>query len=271
MVEYILGKIAVITGGSTGIGAACIKKFFKNGLTGCSILDVDESGAALAQEMNCRYGYNKALFFKADVRDKCAFERALKETIKRHRKIDLLINNAAIGKDRIWETMTDINVKGTVISTLLGIKYMGKNNCYYGGTIVNTSSVLGLEPLSGLPCYTGTKHFVVGLNRCFSTQYWYDLTGIRFLTFCPGITSMVGSAEDYVLEGFPNLKQFLEKDLKREKLQSSERLAEGMMTMLNEGKNGSIWVSWREQPVFEVELPSINQMSHSGKCHFKAK
>lgn len=84
---------------------------------------------------------------------------------------------------------------------------MGKNNGGKGGIIVNIASILGLQHLEGCPIYVGTKHFVVGLDRSFGTDYFYNLTGIKFLTMCPGVTDtpLISEAQHFVLSDCPNL------------------------------------------------------------------
>lgn len=258
----ITGKIALITGGGTGIGAAYVKNFFKKGLKGCTIVDIDERGGALAQEMNCCYGKCKAIFVHVDITDKRAFESAFKANMKRFGRLDLLVNNAGMFKDKTWERMIDLNVTSTIQGTLLGIKYMGKNHGFNGGTIVNTSSVVGLQGFSGCPCTAGTKHFVVGFTKTMGNKFLYDLTGIRFLTICPGVTvtPLIARAEQGVLDGVPGLGNLMVRGIKCEKAQSAEHLAESFHSMLNKGENGSIWVCRRGEPIFQVFIPPIQAL-----------
>lgn len=98
-----------------------------------------------------------------------------------------------------------------VQGSLFGIKYIGKNKGGKGGIIVNIASILGLQELDGCPIYVGTKHFVVGLDRSFGTSYYYNLTGIKFLTMCPGVTDtpLISGAEKFALQDFPNLGKVL--------------------------------------------------------------
>lgn len=102
-----------------------------------------------------------------------------------------------------------------VQGSLLGIKYMGKNNGKSGGVIVNIASILGLQEFVGCPVYTATKHFVVGLDRSFGKPYFYDLTGIKFLTMCPGVTDtpLISEASQFVLQRFQNLDKVLTENL----------------------------------------------------------
>ncbi|KAF7264851.1 15-hydroxyprostaglandin dehydrogenase [NAD(+)]-like [Rhynchophorus ferrugineus] len=255
--DIIAGKVAIITGGATGIGAAYAKELFKRGLKGATLSDIDDRGQQLAKDLSCCYGDGKVIFIKADVTDKKAFENVFETTKKQFKQLDVVINNAGILRDKIWDSMIDINLKGTVTGSLLGIKHMGKNNGGCGGTIVNTASILGLQPLSGCPVYTGTKHFVIGFTRSMGTKYWFDLTGIRFLTICPGVTStpMISDAEQWVFEGFPGLGKTLAHQLGSMIPQSTECLAYGLNTILNEGENGSVWVGEEAKPIYQAFIP----------------
>lgn len=262
-VEVISGKVAIITGAAAGIGEAYVRRLFKGGMKGCTIADKDEKGAALAKEMQCCYGKCSAKFIQADVTDAEQFENVFKEHMDTYKQLDLLVNNAGIMKDGLLDKMIDVNVTATVGGTLLGIKFMGKNNSFKGGTIVNTASVVGLKPWSTFPVYAGTKHFVVGFTRSMGTKYWYDLTGIRFMTICPGLTStaLISDVDRAILRDFPTLEKRaidqLSQNLKL--LQSVENVAETLNKMLNEGTNGSIWVIGAGV-TFEVKIPSIYEM-----------
>ncbi|KAL1513346.1 hypothetical protein ABEB36_002767 [Hypothenemus hampei] len=261
--DAICGKIGIITGGANGIGAAYVRRLFKAGMQGCTITDTDETnGEKLAEDVNKSYGNGKALFIKGDMTNKKSFECVFEEHKNHFQQLDVLINNAGILRDKTWEHMINLNVTATVRGTLLGMKYMGKNNGGCGGTIVNTASILGLRDMAGCPCYTGTKHFVVGFTRSMGNKFWFDLTGIRFLTICPGvtITPLITDAEKWVFDGFPGLGKVLSDGLGSQPPQTVDDLAEGLNTILNEGENGSIWVGEGATPIFEVIIPKIHDI-----------
>lgn len=88
---------------------------------------------------------------------------------------------------------------------------MGKNNGGKGGVVVNAASILGLQEMDGCPVYVASKHFVIGLDRSFGTQYWHDLTGIRFISMCPGVTDtpLIGECKNFALTGFPKLGEVM--------------------------------------------------------------
>lgn len=99
--------------------------------------------------------------------------------------------------------------------TLLGFKYMGKNEGGKGGVIVNIASILGLQPLSGCPVYVGTKHFVIGFDRSFGTQLYFDKTGVKVLTMCPGVTDtpLISEAGQKPLDQYQEVGTLLHQEL----------------------------------------------------------
>lgn len=81
--------------------------------------------------------------------------------------------------------------------------------------MANIASILGLQKLAGCPIYVGTKHFVVGLTRSFGTDYYWNLTGIKFVTMCPGVTDtpLISEANRFALQGYPQLGTLLASEL----------------------------------------------------------
>ncbi|CAH2010511.1 unnamed protein product [Acanthoscelides obtectus] len=258
MVYDIKGKVALITGGAAGIGLAYGEELLKNGIEGLIVADVNEKqGNEAVEKFNKTYGPKKATFMKTDVTKKEQLEAAFQLAKSTYSKLDIVINNAGILNDAHWELEIAINCNAVVQGSLLGIQYMGKNNGNNGGIIVNIASILGLQKLEGCPIYVGTKHFVIGLNRSFGSPYFYDLTGIRFLTMCPGVTDtpLISDANKFTLNGFPGLGQNLAEGLGDLPPQPTTNVAIGLIKMIKDGENGSVWVSEGNQPIYEVEIP----------------
>ncbi|CAH0550954.1 unnamed protein product [Brassicogethes aeneus] len=142
---------------------------------------------------------------------------------------------------------------------LLAFKYMSKHYGGNGGVVVNAGSILSLREFSGCPIYTGTKHFIVGLTKSFGTPYFLNLTGVRFLTMCPGVTytPLISEAGRFALTDFPKIAEILVQDLGSYPAQQPEDVAQGLITMITKGENGSVWVSEGGEPVYEVILPDL--------------
>lgn len=92
---------------------------------------------------------------------------------------------------------------------------MGKDQGGKGGVVVNIASILGLQELSGCPVYVGTKHFVVGLDRSFGSPLFFDKTGVKVLTMCPGVTDtpLISEVGHKPLPGFEEFGKVLDGQL----------------------------------------------------------
>lgn len=92
----------------------------------------------------------------------------------------------------------------------MGLQYIGKDKGGNGGVIVNISSIFGVNGDTSFPIYSATKHFVVGLSRSMGTPYYYNRTGVRIVTNCPGLTDTGLTVHGTLTEReflFPELKQ----------------------------------------------------------------
>ncbi|CAG9837242.1 unnamed protein product [Diabrotica balteata] len=263
MVFDIQGKIAVLTGGAAGIGFSIAVELLKNGLKGVVIADIDsKSGNEAITKLTSHFGSNKAVFLKTDVTKADQLEAAFKLALSTFGGVDIVINNAGVLKDSQWELEIAVNCNAVVQGTLLGIKYMGKNNGHKGGVIVNIASIYGFQEMEACPVYVATKHFVIGLDKSFGTKYHYDLTGIKFVTMCPGITdtTLVAESSGFCLPGFPNLGKMLTEGLASLPQQTPECVGQGIVTAITKGDHGSIWVSEGKEPAYELEVPDRRTM-----------
>lgn len=257
MAFEIKGKIALVTGGANGIGLAYVRELLRHGAKKVAIADIDKNGHKVAQELNGQHGNDTVIFIEANVINKEELAAVFEKTFLTFKGLDVLINNAGILNDANWEKQIALNCNAVVEGSLLGIKYMGKNNEGKGGVIVNIASILGLQKLEGCPVYTASKHFVVGLTRSFGSPYYLDLTGIKFVTMCPGVTDtpLIFEANKMALKGFPDLGTVLAAGLGSLPNQPTSNVAEGMMTLITKGSNGSVWVSEGSEAIYEVEIP----------------
>lgn len=183
--------IVLITGASSGFGAAMARKFVAGGHRVIAAARRTDKLAALGQELGANL-----LPLTMDVTDKASVERGLASLPKDWRPIDVLINNAglALGTEPVpqarldeWETMIATNVTGLVTVTHLLLPEMVARHC---GTIINVGSVAGSTPYPGGNVYGATKAFV----DQFSRNLRADLvgTGVRTTNLAPGL---VGGSE----------------------------------------------------------------------------
>ncbi|KAB7496956.1 15-hydroxyprostaglandin dehydrogenase [NAD(+)] [Armadillidium nasatum] len=147
------GKVALITGGSGGVGeAVCIS-------------DINEKqGKVVLKKLQSEFSENDVIFLRCDVGDEKDFEDCYNATEAQLGTIDILCNNAGILSTDYDSTMR-INVEAVVKGTEFALKRMGKHKGGKGGFIVNTGSIMGLFQNASTPLYSTSKAFVIHYSR----------------------------------------------------------------------------------------------------------
>ena len=181
------GKVALITGGARGQGAAEARVFAKEGAKVVIADILDGDGEKLAAEIGEAGG--DALFIHLDVTSEDQWHSAISETVSRFGKLDVLVNNAAIWRRGIveettgdhWDAIMDVNAKGVFLGTKLVIPEMRKVG---GGSIINISSVAGLVGSLTSSAYSASKGAVRLLTKSTAIQYAGE--GIRANSIHPG-------------------------------------------------------------------------------------
>jgi len=182
------GKIAFVTGGASGIGAALTTKLIDGGAE-VWIADRQIGPAQeLAQRLNG--GGAKARAIELDVRSYPSFERAVAEVVEQSGRIDYLFNNAGIvvGGEidsytlEDWNDVVDVNLRGVVHGIQAVYPIMIRQR---SGHIVNTASMYGLVTTPGFGSYTATKHAVVGISKALRVEA--ERHGVQVSVLCPGV------------------------------------------------------------------------------------
>lgn len=183
------GKVAIVTGGSTGIGKATALAFAKAGAK-LVIADVNEDAAnQTVQEI--RNHKAEAIFVRTDVSQSADVQAMIKITLETYGRLDCAFNNAGISganhpihehPEDLWHKVIAINLTGVwlCLKYEIGAMLQAGN----GGAIVNTSSVLGLVGVQALSPYVAAKHGVVGLTK--ESGQTYAQQGIRVNCVNPG-------------------------------------------------------------------------------------
>lgn len=186
-------KTVIVTGGSSGIGAAVVEEFLKQG---CNVVVSDISQKDSTNE--------KLLYLKCDVTNRREVKSVVEKTLEKFGTIDILINNAGINiprllvdknnpegqyefSDEIYDKIMGINVKGLFIFSQEVARVMVRNS---SGVIVNMSSESGLEGSEGQSVYAASKNAVNSLTRSWAKEL--GKLGVRVVGVAPGILEETG-------------------------------------------------------------------------------
>lgn len=189
MDKRFTGKVALITGGTSGIGRATAIAFAEQGAY-VVIAGRREAEGAESLTLVQKAG-GTGLFVRADVNDESEIEAMVAKTLERFGRLDFAFNNAGVGglgratmtaTADIYDQIMNINVRGVFFSMKHQIPAILRSG---GGAIVNNASVLALRPSANSPIYSASKAAVVGLTKSAALEF--APKGVRINAICPAI------------------------------------------------------------------------------------
>ena len=186
-IRRLKGKTAIVTGSSSGIGKAIALVFAREGA--CVVVAARRAALCETVVAHIRREGGEAVAIPTDVRDEEQANRLVAETVRRFGRLDLLVNNAGIGGGgRLADTSTaafddvmNTNLRGTFFCCRAGFRAMRTTG---GGTILNMSSVAGVQAWAGTGVYSASKFGINALTKSLADEGRPH--GVKVMAICPG-------------------------------------------------------------------------------------
>ena len=195
------GKVAVVTGGSRGLGQAMCERFASEG---AKVVAVDMAELA--------YKNDNVEFYKLNVTSPEDINKFKEYMVEKYHKVDILVNNAGITRDamtrkmtdEMWDVVINVNLKG-VFNMVRAFGPLMEENNY--GSIINISSVVGVFGNIGQANYAASKAGVIGLTKTWAKEFARKGAKVRCNAIAPGyiMTDMLKTVPEDLLEKFAKL------------------------------------------------------------------
>jgi NAD(P)-dependent dehydrogenase (short-subunit alcohol dehydrogenase family) len=249
------GKIALITGGSSGIGRATALAVAREG--GAVVVAARREAEIEETARRVRDAGGRAIATATDVSSEMQVEALVETTLRTYGRLDLAFNNAGVFPPEglvhdldaeCWDSVMDVNLKGLWLCMKHEIPRMLEQG---SGSIVNMSSTAGLVGWTDAPIYTASKWGVIGLTRSAALQY--APAGIRINSVCPAFTQV--ESMDAVVSEDPEAGERMRSTIPLGRIGTMEEVAEAVVWLgsdaasfcvghnltLDGGQTGGLW------------------------------
>jgi NAD(P)-dependent dehydrogenase (short-subunit alcohol dehydrogenase family) len=234
-IKMFEGKVALVTGGTSGIGRATAYAFAKEGAKVVIAARRENRGNDVVKEIRDNGG--EALYIRTDIRKPEEIDHLFRTILETYGRLDMAFNNAgvsllhmpSVAKTTLaeWDTVMETNMRGTWLCMKGEITQMLKQG---GGVIVNTASVLGFTGEAGLSHYCASKHGVLGLTKTAALEY--ARKNIRINAVCPGpiLTEMLEGAVPFV----PNMLDMAKSNTAMKRIGTPDEIAGAVLWLCSD-------------------------------------
>ena len=241
MAGGLKGKVALVTGGASGIGRAAALAFAREGAKVVISTDANIRGGEETVRIIQSDG-GEALFVKCDVARAADVEAMIDKTVETYGSLHYAFNNAGVGPDgdrmpivyvaecpeEIWDRTLDINLKGVFLCMKYELRQMLKQRY---GAIVNNSSLGALKAVPGFGAYDASKMGLIGLTKAAALEY--ATSGIRINVICPGPTDGTSLMEK-LTRFHPEEREHINSEIPMKRLAQPDEMAQVVLWLCSD-------------------------------------
>ncbi|WP_096201528.1 3-oxoacyl-ACP reductase [Bacillus sp. FJAT-45350] len=226
------GKVAIVTGGAVGIGAAISKELAQNGVK--VILNYNRSSAEAEKLVSfIRETGGEAIAVQSDVSKSEEAAKLVNIAIESFGQLDILVNNAGITRDRSfkklseedWRSVIDVNLNSVYNTSSPALTHILNSDT---GRIINISSIIGQTGAFGQANYSAAKAGMIGFTKSLALEL--AKTNVTVNAICPGFieTSMISEIPD-------NVKEQIQAKIPQKRFGQAEEIAKGVLYLCKDG------------------------------------